>query len=122
MRTLVLLVLVLAGCTGDPTTTAPPAHAEGKFNIVPPGSHEVNFEMEEGGHVRFVFNATYAVSWDLHSHRGQGVDTWQEGNGVDATIDFVAPATNTYSVWIRATGPITTSVEYRMDGAFEPVE
>ena len=129
-RSLVVLVLavVLAGCNGgsaptpSPEPGAEPERYEDQFNIVPPGSREVNFRMDEGASVHVELHASYNVSWDLHSHNGSQVVNWQEGQGLDATIDFVAPAADTYSVWIRAASPITTSVRYAMTGAFEIVE
>lgn len=129
---LLLACVVLAGCGApatSPSTSSDPPGGDApvepeRYNttitLPPRGSREVNFHMDAGAQVRIVLDASVPMDWDLHSHNGNAVDTWEEGadeRAVDVT--FSAPDANTYSVWLRSASSGTTIVRVDLTGAFE---
>lgn len=129
VRVVLIACVLLAGCTaGSPSTEPPPtptiepATYTDTITFGPRGSHEVNFFMDEGAQVRIVVNASVPMDWDLHSHKGTAVDTWDEGADVRVVdTTFTAPETNTFSVWLKSASSGTTIVRVNLTGAFELV-
>ena len=118
VRLALLLVVLLSGCSNPGGDSEPGVTYGDEFTIQPRGSREVNFVMEANASVHVAFEASANVTWDVHSHPGGRVRIWQEGSGLEATIDFTAPEPDTYSVWIKSASATPVAVRYEMEGAF----
>ena len=112
----VLLLALLPGCAA-PAPFADAAFDE-EWNISSRGSRELNFEMQEGGTIRFDVNASIEVKWDLHSHSEEGTTVIHEqGAGRRWNGSFTAPADDVYSIFVAGNGS-TAIVKVRVDGPF----
>lgn len=125
------LALVLApGCLGDtrpppqpepepePTaaSTEPLDHA---IVIRARGYHEANLRLEANDTIAYRWNASHAISWDLHSHEGSNVMTWVQGEEMHAEGDLTAPVAGVYSLYFHHAEPYPIHVTYHVEGSFE---
>jgi hypothetical protein len=88
---------------------------------VRPGSFvELNFLMAKGATMRYTLDATKPVRWDVHSHPGSDVKTWDQGaNATHAGGTFTATEETVYSVLAMPQGE-TSRVRIDVVGRIEP--
>lgn len=115
---------MMAGCTlGAPATPDRPEATDATHEEQVPLQrgevHEIDFTMRADDAVRILLNASRSVRWDVHSHVGDELRTWDEGEGRVADVALRAPEEGTYSVLVRATEAGTTVLRVNITGAFE---
>lgn len=116
VRTFALLIaLLLAGCSSP---TVANAVVDEEWNLSSRGGRELNFDMEQGGTIRYRVTSSAEVVWDLHSHDDAGGTViHEEGRGREWSGNFTAPAADTYSIFVRGNGS-TSVVRVHVEGPF----
>ena len=126
----IVLALVLAsGCLGGadplpqsqppPEPKAEPERLDNALTLRARGYHEANLRLDANDSIAYRWNASHAISWDLHSHEGPAVKTWVQGKEMRAEGTFTAPVAGVYSLYFHHTEPYPIHVTYHVEGAFE---
>lgn len=121
VRLMPFLVLgaLLAGCAGPSDEPIAPTSLDLDWNVSSRGTQELNFDMQEGGTIRFSINASAPVAWDLHSHDDETRKTVEHLSGEAREVNetFQASVDDTYSIAVRGTGH-TAIVRLHVEGPF----
>lgn len=96
-----------------------------RSETIAPGKHlEVSLSFAAAVEAKMTFDASAAVSWNIHSHRGGDMVEHRKGEGSNATTLFMPAAPGVYSfIWKNSTNaPITVTLALTSEGDVSEVQ
>lgn len=101
----------------EPVVPAHNAFAQ-NITLAPRSIFEVNVVLDKNASMRYAFDASAPLAWDVHSHRDVSTVEWRNGTSARESGTFTSPALGVYSLLLEDRGDSPIAIDIRVEGAF----